>query len=124
MKKQQGMTMWSLLMLVGLVGTLFYQALVLFTPMSNYFTIEKIVTDITSDPTSKDMSARVIREKFEKFLNLNNVRNFDHTSRDVLNFKDTRDGRKMIIHYSQTVEFIAPVNFEVLMDKEVSLEGQ
>ncbi|EDY85813.1 conserved hypothetical protein [gamma proteobacterium HTCC5015] len=124
MKKQQGMTMWSLLILASIVGTLFYQGLVLFTPMSNYFTIEKIVTDITSDPEAKNMSSREIREKFEKFLNLNNIRNFDQNSREFLDFKDTRDGRKMVIHYSQTVEFIEPVNFEVLMDKEILLGGQ
>lgn len=122
-KRQSGMTMWSLMGLVGLVGTLFFQFLVLFSPMKNYLIVETILADIAADPEMLNASDSELRSKVVKLVEFNDVRNFDAKSRQVLDFKDSRKGKKMLVNYSQKADFIEPVSFEVVLEDEILITG-
>lgn len=122
-KRQSGLSMWGVMGLIALVGTLFFQFLVLFSPMKNYFMIKTVVADVANDPDSREASDAELRSKIQKLADFNDVRNFDAKSREVLNFKDSREGTKIVLYYSQMADFIEPVRFEVLLDEEILVTG-
>ncbi|MGM0562775.1 MAG: DUF4845 domain-containing protein [Pseudomonadota bacterium] len=122
-KRQAGMSMWSVMGLIAVIGTLFFQFLVLFSPIKNYMMMQTVLADIASDPDSLNASDAELRSKIIKLADFNDVRNFEGKSRQVVDFKDSREGKKIVINYSQKADFIEPVRFEVVLEDEILITG-
>ncbi len=72
-QQQRGLTLISLLFWCVIIGFIALLAMKLIPAYMEYFTVQKILSDIGNDPNIKSLSNGEIREKFTKRALIDNI---------------------------------------------------
>lgn len=80
MKKQQGMTVISWIIVLAFVGFQFMLAIKILPAFSEDYTIAKIWKDVENDVDLVGASPKKIKQVIRKSMRLNNIYNFDMTA--------------------------------------------
>lgn len=115
LRKQQGMTAISfiiLLMIFGFVGMI---AAKLFPVYLEHFKVSSALKSMATDQRAKDASDDDIKETIMKKLQIDDV---ESLTKDDIQISDTRDGRTISIEYESRVNMVGNV------DAVVKFEGE
>jgi len=115
---QKGLTLISLLFWGIAIIFMALLAMKLIPAYMEYFTIQKILTDIGNDPNIKGMSNGEIRDKFNKRAMVDNISTIKASDLDI-----GRDGGQTVV--SAEYQFQTPLvgNVSLLVDFSASSDG-
>ena len=118
--RQRGMSMWSMMFLVVVLGGLFLVGLKLIPVYLESFKIDSALQSLVADPTMADASAKEITTHFRKRIEIDDV---THVYEG--NFKDTlsieKKGKKFTVsvHYKVLTPLVGNLSILAVFNKEV-----
>ena len=118
MHKQQGMTFIGLVLIIA--GIVFVAVIgIKLTPSYlEYLTIKKAIAKIAHEPSFAEMSAKDIKDEFNKSATIDNIRVIDYD--DLVIAKDDSGKNTVSVEYQAVVPLVA--NISALMDFKASTD--
>ena len=114
-RHQKGLTLISLLFWGVIIIFIALLAMKLIPAYMEYFTIQKILTDIGNDPNIKSMSNGEIRDKFNKRAMIDNISTVKAADLDI-----GRDGGQTIVSVEYPFQTKLVGNISLLVDFSAS----
>ncbi len=108
MKKQRGVTLGGVFLLMILLGFGAYTASRILPGYMDYWTLQRMMKNIVEMPEIKDMKERAIRDKFNREIRMNNM---DTTLNDDLEVELIQDGARLSLEYELQRPFMGPISF-------------
>lgn len=115
---QKGLTLISLLFWGVIIIFMALLAMKLIPAYTEFFTIQKILSDIGNDPNIKSMSNGEIRDKFNKRAMVDNISTIKATDLDI-----GRDGGQTVVSVEYPFQTTLVGNISLLVDFSASSDG-
>ena len=115
---QQGLTLISLLFWGIVIIFMALLAMKLIPAYTEYFTIQKILSDIGNDPNIKSMSNGEIRDKFNKRAMVDNISTIKASDLDI-----GRDGGQTVVSVEYPFQTKLVGNISLLVDFSASSDS-
>ncbi len=115
---QQGLTLISLLFWGIVIIFMALLAMKLIPAYTEYFTIQKILSDIGNDPNIKSMSNGEIRDKFSKRAMVDNISTIKASDLDI-----GRDGGQTVVSVEYPFQTKLVGNISLLVDFSASSDS-
>ena len=119
MKRQQGMSLGGLILLLGVLIFAVYIVARVFPAYMDYWQVQHIMENTLTPIGSEKLTAQEIRSRFRKELDLNNIKTI--TASDLL-IEPTQDGYKLTAEYSVKAPFWREIS--LVMDFKAVRESQ
>jgi hypothetical protein len=108
MKKQRGITLGGVFLLMILIGFGVYTASRIMPGFMQYWTLQQMMKNIVQLPEIKDMKERAIRDKFSREILMNNM---ETDLRDSLEVEFIPNGVRLALEFSVRRPFMGPISF-------------
>ena len=115
---QKGLTLMSLLFWGVIIIFMALLAMKLIPAYTEFFTIQKILSDIGNDPNIKSMSNGEIRDKFSKRAMIDNIATVKPSDLDI-----SRDGGTTVVSVEYPFQTTLVGNISLLVDFSASSDG-
>lgn len=111
MKKQRGISLTGLIVILVLLGIGAMLGLKLFTPYSEYFTIQKTFKTLVQNPETRSGSRAEILRAYRRYTMIDNVTAISEDDIEV-----TKDGNTLVVSASYSVKVPLVANVSLLID--------
>lgn len=108
MKRQRGVTLGGVFLLMLLLGFGAYTASRILPGYMDYWTLQRMMKNIVEMPDIKGMKESAIRTKFSREVQMNNM---DNTLNDDLEVELTANGARLSMEYALQRPFMGPISF-------------
>ena len=108
MKRQRGVTLGGVFLLMLLLGFGAYTASRILPGYMDYWTLQRMMKNIVEMPDIKDMKESAIRTKFSREVQMNNM---DNTLNDDLEVELIANGARLSMEYALQRPFMGPISF-------------
>ena len=119
-KRQAGMTMWSLLFVLGTLAFFFFLFARLFSPYMNDFKVKTALESLARQPDAGSMTVPAIQEAIRKRLEIDSADSFDLSALTV----ETKGKNKTIrIKYEAVVPMVFNISALLSFDHAIEVRG-
>lgn len=120
-KRQTGMTMWSMLFVLGTLAFFIFLVFKLFSPYMDDFKVSSALTSLGKQSDAGTMSPSEIKEAIRKRLEIDNADNFDLEKTLTV---ESRGKMKVIrINYETVVPMAFNISALITFDHSVEVRG-
>ena len=111
MKKQRGVTLSGLIVVLIVLGIVAALGLKLFTPYVQYFSIQKTFKALAENPELKNGNRREILRAYQRYAMIENITSISEDDVEV-----TKDGNTFVVSASYSVKVPLVANVSLLID--------
>ena len=111
MKRQRGISLSGLIIVLALLGVVAALGFKLFNPYMQYFTIQKTFKALTQNPELKSGNRREIQVAFQRYALIDGITAIKEEDIEV-----AKNGNTLVISASYSVTVPLAANFSLLID--------
>lgn len=119
LRKQRGIGMWCLILLIGAIVLSAMVALKLYPFYNEYMGIKRTLNQVKESPDAKQMSPALVQQRILEKLYLNDVRDITLDNfRDHFTVEPGADGPLVTIHYTREKPFVKNIYLHMKFEEE------
>ena len=119
LRKQRGITMWCLILLIGAVVLSAMVAVKLYPFYSESMGIKRTLNQVKESPDAKQMSPALVQQRILEKLYINDVRDISTDNfREHFTVEPGADGPIIKVHYIREKPFIKNIYLHVKFEEE------
>ncbi len=111
MKKQRGITLTGLIVVLVLLGMAATLGFKLFNPYMQYFTIKKTFKTLAQNPELKNGNRKEIQNAYQRYSLIDSITSISEEDIEV-----TKDGNRIVISANYSVKVPLVANISLLVD--------
>lgn len=111
MKKQRGITLTGLIVVLVLLGVGAMLGFKLFNPYMQYFTIQKTFRVLAQNPEFRSGNRREILNAYQRYSLIDSITSISEDDIEI-----TKDGNRLVLSASYSVKVPLVANFSLLVD--------
>lgn len=117
--KQSGLSFWSLLILIPMVGFYFFLGIKIGPEYMSYMSVKTAVEGVANEERLNAPSRQDLRESINKRIDVSSVY---YMKKEYINFKEMEDGLHIITSYSREIPMISNIFVALKFDHDVKVK--
>ena len=122
-QRQDGMTALGIFLILAMVACFVVFGLRAFPLYNEYITVKSAMESVVNTPPAKRKTTKLVRTKFLRTVELNNVERFtDITVKQLVNVQKSKDGKKKYLNVKYQASNKLFKNLYLMMDVDETVE--
>jgi Tfp pilus assembly protein PilE len=118
MNKQQGATLFGMMIIAMVVVFAAILVMKILPPYMDFWTVQKVLSAMAHDPEVKSMSEREVRMSFDRRASIDNIKSVSGSDLDI-----SKQGGEVVVEVSYPVKVKLFGNLSACMDFSASTAG-
>lgn len=122
LRKEKGLSVWGIMIVLAMVGYIGMQAFALFTPAFNYKTMMSILDDMEAGQSFIGQPSSAVATSIQKKAGFNNVNGFSVKNKEQFQIKKKKKVYEVSVSYEQKAHLFGPLFMSLDLKRTIEIK--